>query len=72
MMILLSSGIFLAFLWYVAKNPGLVSRLNYFSYGMTALEEEYLSRWLASQTQKALRQMTLCQMSQVQQAPLLP
>jgi len=43
MMMLLSSGIFLAFLWYVAKNSGLVSRLTYFSYGMTALEEEYLS-----------------------------
>jgi hypothetical protein len=27
---------------------------------MTALEEEYPSWWLASQTRKALRQMTVC------------
>jgi hypothetical protein len=55
---MMSSGISLAFLWYVAKNLGLFSRLIYFRYGMTALEEEYPSWWLASQTRKALRQMT--------------
>jgi len=45
MMILLSSGISLVFLWYVAKNAGLFSRLLYFNYRMTALEEEYPSWW---------------------------
>jgi len=58
-MILLSSGISLAFLWYVAKNAGLFSRLLYFNYRMTALEEEYPSWWLASQTCNALCHMPL-------------
>jgi hypothetical protein len=60
MMILSSSGISLAFLWYVAKNPCLFSRLIYFSYGMTASEEEYPSWQLTSQTCKALRQIIAC------------